>query len=678
MAKIPKTLAEISMVVGASGKKTADIVNHFNEIGTAQIQAMIKQINSLYKTEEDRLKVYEKLNDISIRFLDTENEVRRQISYQLNDLQKVNEQKQIELDRQTKIKEQAKKYGDVLQNVSGKILSKILEQNKQIFQTAKDMQLASNLTWKEYSQAYNQAFEATRRINKEVGQSITNAKELIETQNFLLQSGFRNIETADLTNISASVFAMTRTLGDFPNELLLSFQQSFRLFGQQTDQFVTSIGNRLNAFSSTFGFSIQMLTQTVAAMTQENAFLFRNNMRAQVQANENLMRAAALSGAMGLDSAAFISRLASTSQFGTMSEMADIYQGGALLQGFDTSQFQQSMISGDAGSATEMLFRSIGQTLSSIDDQYLRAEYMQRIGGAFGLDRSDLLAITNNAGNMDEYLAKMQEDLLDVDSSMLNELSELKMALVDRVGNWWESTGAAEGTGKLLQNLGLVGVDGTLKFISSQLAIITGQSLTGGRMAGSIANLFMGGGGDSAPMALANAPWQAGSSLGGPSALGRFGMGAGGLAVGVGGNVLGRSVQANTNLSNTNANLIGGAINIGTGAAGGAMIGSIVPGIGTAIGAGIGAAVGGIAGGINTYLGAQERKTTMQEMEDQERAAARQRLQGPSSTGDPVVDAINNMNSNLTNVLNSNTAESIKMSFVLDTANKTAAGFEGN
>lgn len=664
--KLPKTLAELARVIGSGSKPSLESFALLSRAQEGRVQRIVNNIEKAYDKEEDRLKIYEMMYDKLGDNLDRESALGKVL------VEKVEKARELRAE-QEKIVEQAKKYGDVLQNVSGKILSKILEQNKQIFQTAKDMQLASNLTWKEYSQAYNQAFEATRRINKEVGQSITNAKELIETQNFLLQSGFRNIETADLTNISASVFAMTRTLGDFPNELLLSFQQSFRLFGQQTDQFVTSIGNRLNAFSSTFGFSIQMLTQTVAAMTQENAFLFRNNMRAQVQANENLMRAAALSGAMGLDSAAFISRLASTSQFGTMSEMADIYQGGALLQSFDTSQFQQSMISGDAGSATEMLFRSIGQTLSSIDDQYLRAEYMQRIGGAFGLDRSDLLAITNNAGNMDEYLAKMQEDLLDVDSSMLNELSELKMSLVDRVGNWWESTGAAEGTGKLLQDLGLVGIDGSLRFIQGQLAVIIGKQFGVGGIAGRAAGRMFGGGtggiGGVSIGGASNAPF----AFTGAQSLG---MGLGGAAVGIGGNVLGRSVQ--TNLSNENGNLIGGAINIASGAAGGAMIGSIVPGIGTAIGAGIGAAVGGIAGGINTYLGAQERKTTMQEMEDQERAAARQRLQGPSSTGDPVVDAINNMNSNLTNVLNSNTAESIKMSFVLDTANKTAAGFEGN
>lgn len=677
--RIPKTLKELSRVIGIAGKTTEDIVEYFNEISPGQAKEMIKKINEMYKTEEARLKIYEKLEDISARFLSTENETRQLVSYQLNDIKLIREEKEKELDQQTKIKEQAQKYGDVLQNVADKPLSKILEQNKQIFQTAKDMQLASNLTWKQYSQAYNEAFESARQINREVGQSITNARELIETQNFLMQGGFRGIDIGDLTNLSSSVFALTRTLGGLPNELLITFQQSYRQFGSQTDQFVTNLGNRLNAFSNTFGVSINMLSQTVSQMTQENAFLFRNNMAAQTRANENLMRAAALSGAMGLNSAAFVSQLAGTSQFGSMSEVAQLYQGGALLEGFDTTEFTNLMRAGESGTATEMLFGSIGQTLGGMDDQFLRAEYMQRIGGSFGLSRDDLLMITANSDNLASISAELEEKVADVDTSMVDELSELKMSVTDRLDNWWETTGTSQQLGKTLQDLGLVGVGGTLKFISTQIFALMGQQggLSLGGMASGATGLFTGGGGGGAtPSKLSEVNWRSNIPLleRSPLSVGqRVGLGAGGIGVGIGGNVLGRNFQTNTNReSDAFANIGGGVINVGSGALGGAMLGTaILPGLGTAIGAGVGAA-GGL---INTLNAASERSSAMQDIEDQERAAARQRMQqAPAQTGDPIVDAINNMNSNLTSVLNDNFQESIQMSFVLDTANRTDAG----
>lgn len=673
--RIPKTLKELSRVIGIAGKTTEDIVEYFNEISPSQAKEMIKRINEMYKTEEARLKVYEKLEDISARFLDTENETRKLVSYQLHDLKLIREEKEKELDQQTKIKEQAEKYGNVLQNVADKTLSKILEQNKEIFQTAKDMQLEGNLTWKQYSQAYDEAFKSARRINQEVGQSIANAREMIETQNYLLRGGFRGINVGDIASISGAVAMMTRTLGDFPNELLISLQQGYRQFGQQTDQFVTQLGNQINAFSNTFGVQTEMLAQTVSFMVQENAFLYRNNMQAQARANQNLIRAAALSGQMGLSSASFVSDLASTSQFGTMSEMAEIYQGGALLQGFDTSQFQQMMQGGDAASATEMLLGSIGQTLGGMDDQYLRAEYMQRIGGAFGLSRDDLLMITANADNLGEYSAELAEKMADTDTSMVDELGDLKMSVVDRLDNWWVNTNTSQQLGKTLQDLGLVGVDGTLKYILAQVTILTGQSLTGGAIGKGLAGMFTGGG-TAGPTSLANAPWQSSSSLANVSqmsGLARFGMGAGGVALGAGSNVFGRSIQSNTNFSDTAANVTGGAVNILGGIAGGALTGGAIGNIPGAIAGGI---IGGVGGLINTIAGAQERTSAMQDMEDQERAAARQRMQASQqvSTGDPIVDAINNMNSNLTAVLNDNFSESIQMSFVLDTANRTDAG----
>jgi len=464
---------------------------------------------------------------------------------------------------------------------------------------------------------------------------------------------------------------MTRALGDFPNELFISLQQGYRQFGAQTDQFVTQLGNQINAFSNTFGVQIEMLSQTVSFMVQENAFLYRNNMQAQARANQNLIRAAALSGQMGISSAAFVSDLASTSQFGTMSEMAEIYQGGALLQGFDTSQFQQLMQGGDAASATEMLLSSVGQTINSIDDQYLRAEYMQRIGGSFGLSRDDILMIAANSENLGQYSAELAEKMADVDNSMLDELSDLKMSVSDRLDNWWSNTKTSENLGKVLQDAGLVGVSGSLRLINAQLGLITGQSLSGGKMASSIASRFMGGGQSNVPMTLANAPWQQGGATAGPSAMTRLGFGAAGIAGGIGTNILGRNIQTNTGLTDAQANIGGGALNILGGAAGGAATGFAIGGgpVGAVIG-GIAGALGGIA---NTIDAAADRRSAMEQLEDEKRAAARSSQQ-QVLTGDPIVDAINSMNANLTNVLNDNFKESIQMSFVLDTANRTDAG----
>jgi len=691
MAKIPKSIKELSKVVkmGEGAVTNAeDLIRFFNTVSAGRLDDIRKRIEDIFKTEKERSEIYKMMGKALQDNLDTETKIGKLIQKSLNDEKEVEKVKERQLqidkiiaDEEKKKVEQAEKYGQVLQNVADTVLSKILEQNKEIFQTAKDMQLESNLTWKQYSQAYNEAFEASRRINREVGQSISNARELIETQNFLMQGGFRGIDISDLTNLSSSVFALTRTLGGLPNELLITFQQSYRQFGSQTDQFVTNLGNRLNAFSNTFGVSIGMLSQTVAQMTQENAFLYRNNMQAQTRANENLMRAAALSGAMGLNSAAFISQLAGTSQFGSMSDVAQLYQGGALLEDFDTSSFTDLMRTGDAASATEMLFSSIGQTLGGMDDQFLRAEYMERIGGSFGLSRDDLLMITANAGNLGEISADLADKVANIDTSMVDELSELKMSVVDRLDNWWTTTGTSQQLSKVLQDLGLVGVGGTLKFISGQLLLITGKQYgVGGLVGGALGNLggfnninlnsldsgTLGGGSTGRPAFL-----NAMSASGGTSMLRTAGMVGGGLALGATGNIVGRDIQSNTDMSNAGANILGGALNIGTGAAAGAMIGSVVPLIGT----GIGAAIGAGLGAINTVVGASERRSAMQEMEDQRRAAARERTtQGPALTGDPIVDAINSMNANLTNVLNDNFQESIQMSFVLDTANRTDAG----
>ena len=663
--RAPKTIAELSRVIGINARTSREIAEYLNSISPAQFDEIIKKINQLYKAEEDRLKTLEKINSIYVNYtrLVGNNRVEESAIYQILEDQRESLADRLAVSK--KINDASHKYADILKKVAGPALDYVLKQNQEIFKVAHEMQLESNLTWKQYSEVYDKAFEATRNLNREVGQSIANAKDIIQTQNTLLQAGFRGLDATTLTNISSSAYMMAQTLGKFPEELAVAFRQSYRLFGEQTDQFVTNLGNRLNAFSNTFGVSLGMLTGVVSEMMTSNSFIFRNNMQAQTAANENLIRAAALSGAVGLTSTNFLSSLAQTAQFGTIEEMSAVYQGGALLQGFDTGSFQSMMQGGQYQDATQMLFGSISQTLGGIQDQYLRAEYMQRIGSSFGLSRDELLLITQNAENLGEYTEMLEGKVRDLDTSMVDELSELRMSLSDRLENLFSSGTAAQNLSKILQDTGLVGTAGYLKAITGMLSLIIGKQSGLGNVAGSLISSAMGVGTPAAPGSVLGGG--ASSFMGTGVSAGKFlGTAGSGLAIGTLGNVAGRSIQANTNLSNAGANIGGGLVNIGSGAAAGAMIGSVIPVIGTTAGA----IIGGTLGAINTYIGAKERESAMQELEDQRRASARQAR--TVVTGDPVVDAINSMNANLTNVLNDNFGESIRWSFIADTQNKTS------
>jgi hypothetical protein len=668
----PKSLEELSKVTKTSESDLLKALLGGSDIAGADLEKfkdLLKIVKSLNVSEKERLNIIRSIEKVSGGIVKFGKEARVELTNTI-----AQQENLVEL--QEKQKANVKKYAEILKKEASKALDTVIKQNKEIFEISHDIQLEANMTWKQYTQIYNAAYEASRKVNREVGQNITNAKEIIATQNKLLQAGFKGLDTQTLTSVSQSVFMMQKTLGQFPAELAVAFQQSFRQFGDQTNQFVTAIGNRLNAFSNTFGVSIGMLTGAVAQMTANNSFLFRNNMRAQTMANENLMRAAALSGAIGLTSTDFLTSLAGTAQFGTMSEMSQIFQGGALLQGFDTSQFQKMMQTGEYGGGTEMLFSSIASTLGSIQDQYLRAEYMQRIGGAFGLSREDLLMITQNSDKIPEISKNFQQNLLNVNTSMVDELSGLKVAFIDKIENFINSSKPAQEIGKVLQDLGLVGMEGYLKQMTSTLYVIAAkQLLGGGNITGMLSKMGISGTGKAGTLLGSNFNF---GMLEGPTAakaglgtMGKLGVAGAGLGIGVGGNILGRSIQSNTNLSDTAANLGGGAVNVLSAAAGGAMIGSIIPGIGTLVGAGIGAGVGAIAGGINTYLGAKERESAMQDLDDQQRAQRAAGRQSIRTTGDPVVDAINAMNSNLTNVLNGNFSENRNYQFVVDMYGKT-------
>jgi hypothetical protein len=375
-------------------------------------------------------------------------------------------------------------------------------------------------------------------------------------------------------------------------------------------------------------------------------------------------------------STSFITKLAEVAQFGTMEEMASIYQGGALLQGFDTQRFQQQMIESDYEGATEQLLRSIYGTLNNIDDHYLRAEYMQQIGSAFGLSRDELKVIATSGVNLDEYSKQMQEKLFGVNTSMKDELTDLRVNLVDRVQNAIQNSWASEQLGSALQELGLYGLEGYMVKVLNWLRVIGTQSLAknvagvlgkSGGTASILSEGMLGKGqipviGDGADSTIKVNTGRSAVLAG----VGRVALGAGGLAVGIGANQWGSSMIRDPE---RNANW-GGAINTIGGSIGGAMLGGAVTG------GPVGALLGGLAGlgyGIyNTSQANKERESALQELEDQERAARRANA---ASTfvdyGDPVVNAINAQTQALVKIISGNHEENKTFILLGETYKKT-------
>lgn len=600
------------------------------------LDKVLAQIKKITKSEADYLKVLETINKSlkqRVEYSDDDNEYTKQ---KLKDLSHVLE-KTKEIDDYVERTHNAERARSQLQDKALQTLRKMSAESGKIYELAHQMQVQSNLTWRQYTKAYNEAYKAARQMNLETGKQLHQAKDIIEIQNTLLKDGWKNIDLGTLTNVSVSVRTMASTLGAFPEELSTALQSSYKQFGQNTDTFITALGNRLNAFSNTFGVSIGMLTGVVTQMSASTSFLARNNMQAQILANESLLKAAALSGQVGLTSTDFISSLASTSQFGTAQEMQGLYQGGAFLQGFSVEEFQQQMLGGRADQAISSLFSNIYSTMQGVEgDHYLRNEYMRQIGSAFGLSQSDMLNIMTHGGNLDQYDANIQEKLLNIDNSMLDELKGLRIDLTDQLTNWWQNTTVVQGFNKTMQDLGLHGTGDTLVDIYKLLKLafaVQGIDLAKNGLSG------FKGIGTAKGITNQNNPLF-GTVIGG-SGLQQGWAGNAGLSVGLGlagmglSQQTGRAVQTNVDYSNEASHIGAALLNIGGGAASGAMMGSVLPGPGTAIGAGIGATVGI----INTILGAQERKSALRDIEDQRRLAARQ--SGTASSGDPLLDAIN-------------------------------------
>ncbi|MCK9517370.1 MAG: hypothetical protein M0Q87_15205, partial [Ottowia sp.] len=522
------------------------------------------------------------------------------------------------IDNNTKKIEKQKKVQESINKalgVSQKYLENMVKSNKEIYETSHKMQLEGNVTWKEFTKMYDNAYKSARDMNREIGKQLFTARELVGVQEKLITQGWKGLDATTLGNVTASMALLTRTMGNVDDRLIKAFEGSYKQFGDSTGYFIERLGDRLNNFSDSFGMTVGMLQGAVAEMMSSNTFLARNNMQAQLRANESLMQATALISQVGIETTGFMNVLSRTAQYGTAEQMGGIFQTGALLQDFSSGDFQSKLRGQDYAGATQDLIGSIYQTLNSMEEGYLRNQYMQMIGQGFGLSQDDLLEIMTHGGQLDEYAIEIQEKLAESQGSMEQELKDLHMDLKQRFDNWWENSGISQGIGKVLNETGLYGLtpamfvmQGKLNtIISNQFAGLTGKGTpsAGGGILNTIAGSFK----DSK-----------GNPLTGMQGLGRM---AGGLGIAGVTNVGGHALQTNTSISDAGAHTGAALLNILGGVGGGVLAGSAfgAPGM---IAGGI---IGGVAGITNTIVGANERKKLKEAQEDERRVARRQQAQ---------------------------------------------------
>lgn len=635
-------------------RRAGDSLKNVFEVDPKQIKKVLNSLDKYANKLEDQKKLVVELEmarkvyarkdtELSLDLSRAYDKILKQIEDQAQATKELTEE-QKRLEQQVGRVERAFSAGYDLVETA---INRVVQQSSDLFKISHDLQIQGNLTWNQYTKLYNDSFKAIRDMNQALGQSVFNTRELFEAQQKLIPEGWRGIDPTQLTNLSQAVLQINSTLGMFPQELSTAFQMSFRQFEEQTDNFVYAIGNRLNAFSNSFGVTVGALTGAVTQMMAANTFLARNNMSAQILANESLMRAVALSSAVGIETTNFMVGLAQTAQFGTASQMADLYETGALLQGFSMADFQSQMRGLDYAGATEDLIGSIRTTLGGMDEGYLRNEYMQRIAQGFGLSQNDILQILSNDFDLSEKSLEIQQKLVDVDTSMEQELSGLRIDLMDRLNNWWDSTSTSQGIGKILQDHGLTGISRQLNYI---LFAIMGQDLqralvskVGGAARGIISGAGGLGGGAGLGLGLGSlAPGVAGAT----PLLTSAPMGSllGGAAIAGLGNIAGRQFISS---GTTSADYYGGgALNILSGIVGGAAMGGMT---GSIPGAVIGGVIGGVGGALNTADAVKKRRTALDDIEAERRQKARDT--STPTTQDPVLAELQLLNRNVRGVL---------------------------
>lgn len=665
--KMIKTLKELS-ILNKEVSNAEDLLRDINKGNLDTLNKTLTQTLKLNKAEADRAKILKEIEDLVRKEADNFKDITDKHQPQHIKALKLIEDSHDTLEKQTKAYNRNLTITNKLLAEMNKAFSSIVKHNQEIYETSHNMQLENNVTWREFTKLYNSAYDSARRMNDEIGKSIINARELIKTQDLLMSTGWKDIDGVQLNNVVASVALLQRTLGSLDDRLLYAFQTSYRQFGNQTDRFITQMGNRLNAFGDSFGLTVGMLQGAVASMMTVNTFIARNNMNAQLRANESFMQAAALSSQVGITNLGFIEGLTRTSEFGTASQLADIYSAGAYLDGFDTSAFLEGMATpGGQYGATRDLISSIYNTLTSMEDTpLLRNQFMQSIQSGFGLSQDDIASILTHGGNLDEYDKEVQEKLLNINNSMEDELKGLRMDLMDRLDNWWENSGPSQGIGRIFNEIGLYGLTGQINTIIGLLVAGMGQDSIGGALLNKTPlGRLMGGG---ASTAVSNSEGIGRFSMFGPASMTtgqKWGLGLSGLGVAAGSNMLGANMISNNTSDDALTNIGGWASNILGGAAGGAMMGGA---IGSVPGAVVGGIIGAIGGVFNSIDADNKKRNAIYEMDAQERRD--RQASRPVQTGDPVIDALNNGFSSVVNAITGEGDQTRRFQMTLDLIDK--------
>lgn len=630
---------------------------------TSELEKQLAIISKLSEKEVDRRAI----NKDIYKFIEEQNKLIKQTTNKdspthlaaLKRIRTVNNEITGQLDKQAALLKRGKNLYDAI----GKSLDYIVKQNQEIYKTSHAMQLEGNITWRQFRQLYDGAYQSARQLNAEIGKQLYTAKELVATQEKMISTGWKGLSPESLVNVTNSMALLQRTLGDLDARLVNAFQISYNQFGAQTDLFITKMGNNLNAFSNSFGLSVATLQGAVAEMLDVNTFIARNNLEAQISANTSFMQAAALSSGLNMQNINFMGQLGRTSEFGTMSELADIYSSGAILSGFDTSSFISGLQSGEYFDQSKNLITSIRDTLGGMEDnRLLRNEYMRMLQSGFGLSQGDLIAIMNAGDNIDELEKQINEKLLNSTNSMVDELKDLHMTVADQIENFWANSRTSQALGGIMNELGLYGINGMLKIITGILV----ADKAGGLLKGLTGNM-LGGSGVMANMGIAGGtqvPYFGGLIGGNLTGAQAMGLGLGGLAVGAMGKQLGTSIQTNPNASNADA--VGGAILNALGqTAGGAMMGGAIGGIPGAI---IGGAIGLGKGIFDASQADKQRQNALEELDAQSRRDIR--ASQVASTGDPVIDTLNNGFSNVVNAITGEGEKTRTLTTVVDLIDK--------
>lgn len=641
-----KTNRQLSIALGSQkGLSDNDLREYIEQqnISLEYYNKVLDVIKSIAKNEKELVEIRTKFNLLLTKSKTADEEVVKKAWEQLEAEQKILEAKS----KQEKVQQSLKKLAQDI----GKEYQKLVSYNQEIYKISHELQLESNIAWKEFSKIYTQAYQDAREFNNQLGKSLLTSKELLGMVNILSKSGWKNINAGDLVEISTSVYALQRTLGSFPQELNATFQQAYRQFGSATSEFVMSMGDRLNTFSKSFNVSVEALSHSIADMMAMNTFMLRGNQQAQIQANENLLKATALASNIGLTSVDRLTDIAKTSQMGTASEVARLYQGGALLQGFDTQQFRADLNTYNYDTAFRNLFEAIGTTLRGVNEPYLRAEYIDKLSSSFGFTEDQLLMIATNADKLDEYSRDLQNKLLDTNGSMLDELKDYKVAWADRWEAWVSNTPLSQTIGEVYNELGLYGIRekidtvvGLLGSIQATLIAMKGADYlkSSGK---SLGDLF-----------------SFGTKLGSDGLLKGVGAGTKALGFGAGIGVAGLSNYAMHNklidpYASTGERIgagIGGTLLSGVG---GALAGASV---GNVYGAIIGGVIGLGAGVVNAITSDLDRRDNIRNIQSSLEQSRISRTVAQTQSTDPVVNAINDLKITMVDVVESTSDKAIK------------------